>query len=123
MANAQPDALLRHVRGLLGAQAADALTDQALLRRFAAADDEAAFGALVHRHGPMVLRVCRGVLGNVHDAEDAFQAAFLVLARRAASLTWRESAAGWLHEVAYRLALKARTAAARRRTHEGRAEA
>src|SRR5690242_21332396 len=93
MAGSQADPLLRHVRGLMGAQDADALSDQSLLRRFVAGGDEAAFHALVRRHGPMVFRVCRGVLGNTHDAEDAFQAAFLVLAKKAAALSWKESVA------------------------------
>jgi RNA polymerase sigma factor (sigma-70 family) len=121
MANDRPDALARHVRSLLAAQNADHLTDRVLLQRFAVAGEEAAFAALVRRHGPMVLRVCRGVLHNADDAEDAYQATFLVLARKAAALSWQESAAGWLQGVAYRLALKARTAAARRHAHEGTA--
>jgi RNA polymerase sigma factor (sigma-70 family) len=113
------DALLRYVRRQVGAP--DAGTDRALIQRFAVAGDEAAFTTLVNRHGPMVFRVCRRVLGNAHDAEDAFQATFLVLAKKAAALAWRESLAGWLHEVASRVALKARTAACRRVAHESRA--
>jgi RNA polymerase sigma factor (sigma-70 family) len=121
MAPIQPKVLYRHLRRLAAGPRADAFTDHTLIQRFVAAGDEEAFAALVSRHGPMVLRVCRYVLGNVHDAEDAFQATFMVLARKAAGLPCRESVAAWLHEVAYRLALKARTAACRRRVHEGRA--
>ena len=82
---------------------------------------ELAFRALVERHGPMVLRVCRAVLRDAHDADDAFQATFLVLVRRAGSLWVRDSLGPWLHQVAYRTASCARSAAARRRQHELRA--
>jgi RNA polymerase sigma factor (sigma-70 family) len=92
-----------------------------LVARFAAQGDEVAFEVLVKRHGPMVLRVCRRVLGNDHDAEDAFQATFLVLSRRTASLRRQESVASWLYGAAYRLALNARAKAARQRCHESRA--
>src|SRR5438067_2475316 len=94
--------------------------DADLLRRFADARDEAAFAAILHRHGPMVLAACRRVLRDTHDAEDAFQAAFLVLARKAGSVHNVGSLAGWLHGVACRVAREARTRAARRRKHEGR---
>ncbi len=101
----------------LAALPADELPDADLLDRFLADRDETAFRLLVGRHGPMVLGVCRRVLGDGHAAEDAFQAAFLVLVRRA-----REAARGqlgpWLHGIALRTALKARTAAARRLAHE-----
>jgi RNA polymerase sigma factor (sigma-70 family) len=95
-------------------------SDRELLRRFATARDQAAFAELVRRHGPMVLRLCRRVLQG-RDAEDVCQAAFLLLARQAGSQRWQASVNGWLFQVAYRMSLKARTAAARRSRHEARA--
>ncbi len=92
--------------------------DRQLLDRFTAARDEAAFTALLLRHGPMVLGVCRRLLGDGPAAEDAFQATFLSLAREAASVRRRDAVGGWLHGVARRLALKARAEEARRRQHE-----
>ncbi len=92
---------------------ADGLSDGALLGRFVRARDESAFAALVERHGPMVRRVCRRVLGDVHAADDAFQATFLVLARKATAVGRPEALAGWLYGVAHRASLKARTANAR----------
>jgi polysaccharide export outer membrane protein len=94
------------------------MSDAQLLDRFVSRRDEAgeaAFEELVIRHGPMVLRVCRGVLQDAHDAEDAFQAAFLVLANRAGSIRRSGSVASWLFGVAHRVATRARRSASRRR--------
>src|SRR2546427_451931 len=94
------------------------LTDGQLLESFVSHKDEAAFEALVRRHAPMVLGVCRRVLRNHHDAEDAFQATFLVLVRKADAIVPREMVANWLYGVAYRTALKARTMIAKQRVRE-----
>jgi RNA polymerase sigma factor (sigma-70 family) len=99
------------------------LTDGELLSRFVAARDEAAFEALVYRHGPMVLGLCRRVLGNPHDAEDAFQATFLILARKATSVVKRDSVGSWLFAVAQRTAREARVVLARRRARESQLDA
>ncbi len=95
-----------------------AVTDGELLGAFISHRDEAAFEALVRRHGPMVLSVCRRVLGEVHDAEDAFQATFLVLARKAASIRHRQTVSSWLHGVAHRTALHANRSRSRRQSRE-----
>src|SRR5262245_27461807 len=92
--------------------------DRLLLERFLDQRDEAAFEVLVRRHGPMVLGVCRRLLRHAQDSEDAFQATFLVLLRKASSLGRRELLANWLYGVAYRTALKARATAARRQDRE-----
>lgn len=102
------------------------LTDAVLLERFAATHEEAAFEALVRRHGPMVMRVCQRMLGDIHLAEDAFQAVFIILARKAATLAAPHfadgSVAGWLHRVACNAATRARRGAIRRSSHEKRLE-
>jgi len=110
--------LMARLRGLLEGRPAESLSDADLLERFARERDRQAFGILVRRHGPLVLDVCRRHLGNFHDAEDAFQATFLVLARKAGSIRQAGSLASWLYGVAFRVARKARSAAARRRHHE-----
>jgi RNA polymerase sigma factor (sigma-70 family) len=122
MTSTQPKALLQQVRKLAGEGLA-AAPDGQLLERFAGQRDEAAFTALLKRHGPMVLSVCRGILRNYHDAEDAFQATFLVLARKADTIRRRQSVSSWLHEVAYHVAVKARARAARREPEDHRPEA
>jgi RNA polymerase sigma factor (sigma-70 family) len=112
---------LRHIDTLFNVGAIGGLTDGQLLERFTSRDDEAAelaFAALVERHGPMVLRVCQSVLRGRHDAEDAFQATFLILVRKAASIRKQNSVASWLHGVAFRIASCQRGATARRRRHE-----
>ena len=111
------------LRRLLSRAWADGENDGRLLEAFLARGEEAAFTLLVRRHGPMILGVCRRVLRDWHDAEDAFQATFLVLARRAASVAPRAAVGPWLYGVAYRTALKARSQAARRRLKERDARA
>ena len=108
--------LVYRLRRLAGPPATD--SDADLLGRFARLRDEAAFAALVDRHGPMVFGVCRRVLHDAHDAEDAAQAAFLVLARRAGSVGRPDRLAGWLYAVAYRVASAARSRSRRRGRYE-----
>jgi RNA polymerase sigma factor (sigma-70 family) len=115
---------LRGVHSLLEEGVMAAVADGDLLRRYAMGgcdSAERAFTALVDRHGSMVLRVCRNVLRDAHAAEDAFQATFLVLARKAGSLWVHDSIGPWLHAVAFRTSCCARNAAARRRRHERKA--
>jgi RNA polymerase sigma factor (sigma-70 family) len=99
-----------------------AVTDARLLERFLSTREEEAFAVLVRRHGPMVLGVCRRILGNPHDAEDAFQATFLVAVRKAASVHPRERFGNWLYGVAYRTALEARGRINRQRAKEKQVE-
>ncbi len=101
--------LVHHVRRMALLPGDGIPLDRELLGAFVTHRDEAAFEALVMRHGSMVLSVCQRVLQNHHDAEDAFQAAFLVLARKAASVKPRHLLGNWLYGVAYRTALEART--------------
>jgi RNA polymerase sigma factor (sigma-70 family) len=109
------------IRALADASGAGEGSDRQLLKQFAARREESAFAALMKRHGPMVLGVCRRISGHVQDAEDAFQATFLLLARKAGTIHRRDSIAGWLHGVAYRVAWKARKAMVRRQQREKRA--
>jgi RNA polymerase sigma factor (sigma-70 family) len=120
MAAATLGSLLRH---LARGTASEALADRQLVERALAGNDPAAFEAVVRRHGPMVYRVCRRALHHEQDAEDAFQATFLVFAQNLRSLRKHTSLASWLHGVARRVSLKARARAATRRRHEGRAPA
>src|SRR5262245_46448824 len=110
--------VLRHLHKMVGPPGAPESTDAQLLERFIHRHEEAAFAALVQRYGPMVLGVCRRMLGNPHDAEDAFQATFLILVRKAPLVRRPEAVGSWLYEVAYRTASRARTSAALRRLHE-----
>src|SRR6266849_5911851 len=118
MAAAQMDTVIRHLRRAVLRQGEAGRTDGQLLASFIEQKDEAAFEALVHRHSPMVFGVCRRVVGNHHDAEDAFQATFLVLARKASSVRPRERVANWLYGVALRTAMKAKAMTAKRRGRE-----
>jgi RNA polymerase sigma factor (sigma-70 family) len=117
------NAILNPVVHRLRSLATSELTDRQLLERFAAGQEEQAFALLVRRHGPLVLGVCRRLLRHEQDAEDAFQATFLVLARKASGLGWQESVGGWLYQVASRIAWKARAAGMRRRVLEREVQA
>jgi RNA polymerase sigma factor (sigma-70 family) len=114
--------VIRHLRRVALAREGRAPSDGQLLEQFITGRDEAAFEALVRRHGPMVLGVCRRIMGNLHDAEDAFQASFLVLARKASAVVPREAVGNWLYGVAYRTARRARAVMARRAARERRVE-
>jgi len=120
MATATTHSLIHCVRRVAAAHLGTVVSDDQLLERFADFGDEAAFAALVRRHGPGVLSACRRVLNDQHTAEDAFQATFLVLARKAGILKQPQSLGAWLHGVATRTALKARAQFARRRHLEKR---
>jgi len=119
MATNQISGFIQHLRMVLRDGAG--LTDGQLLADYLSRRDEAAIAALVRRHGPMVWGVCRRVLRNHHDAEDAFQTTFLVLVRKAASIASRELLANWLYGVAHQTALKARATAAKRKGRERQA--
>jgi RNA polymerase sigma factor (sigma-70 family) len=123
MAAVTGNSVLHHLQHALLLRDGGGMTDGQLLDCFLARREEAAFEALVRRHGPMVLGVCRRLLPNEHDAEDAFQATFLVLARKAGSVVPRDLVGNWLYGVAYRTALKAKAAAARRRVMERQVKA
>ena len=118
MNQGQLTTVLYHIARLVAPAEARQQSDRELLARFVARQEQAAFAALVERHGAMVLSVCRRVLPHVHDAEDACQAAFLVLACKAASIRKRDSLASWLHGVAYRSARSLRRELARHSARE-----
>jgi RNA polymerase sigma factor (sigma-70 family) len=118
MIHPQLQDVVHHLRHLTGPQTAPAPSERELLDRFIAERDEAAFAALVERRAPMVLGVCRRVLRHAHDAEDACQATFRVLARKAASVRKRESLASWLHGVAYHVSTRLKRDLARRGARE-----
>lgn len=116
--SANLNTLLDHLRRSAKAPPAPGTSDAVLLDRFVRARDQASFEVLVWRHGPMVWKVCKRVVGHKQDAEDAFQATFVVLARKAVTIVTRPVLAGWLYKVAYRVALAARQAAVRRAARE-----
>jgi RNA polymerase sigma factor (sigma-70 family) len=119
-ATTRADVILRHLRTFAAADSAGGPSDRQLLEQFVAGR-ETAFEALVRRHAPLVLAVCRRVLRNEADADDAFQATFLVLAKKASEVGRQGSVAGWLHRVAYHAAIKVRGQAANRERHERQA--
>ena len=121
MASGHLGAVLRQIERLFAVGSVTGMDEGQLLERFAARRDEVAFEAMVARHGPMVLGVCRQVLRDPNDVEDAFQATFLVLVRKAGSLRRRDLLGNWLYGVAYRVALRARASSARRRAIEAQA--
>src|SRR5262245_52389448 len=113
----QISGVLQHLRTIVLRDGA-ALSDKQLLEEYLSRRDEAALAALVRRHGAMVWGVCRRVLANYHDAEDAFQATFLVFVKKASSIAWRDLLANWLYGVAHQTALNARATTAKRRARE-----
>src|SRR5262245_55191442 len=119
MATVRADHFLRHLRAAALLREGAGLTDGELLGRYVADRDESAFEAILRRHGPMVLGTCRRLLRCEQDAEDAFQATFLVLARKAASVSPPERVGNWLYGVAYQTAVRVRSAVARRCRREG----
>jgi RNA polymerase sigma factor (sigma-70 family) len=121
MADARLGTVLRYLHEVSATQQYLEQTDRELLRAFSVNGDQAAFNALLKRHGPLVLAVCRRMLPDVQDSEDVFQATFLLLVRQAASIRRPESLASWLHGVVYRMSRHVQRAAARRRKHESQA--
>src|SRR5713226_1442337 len=121
MATAQLASVLQQLRTMVHVAAYEDTSDRELLERFLAQREEAAFVALIERHGPMVLHVCRRIQANEHDAEDVFQATFLLLARKAGSIRKPEAVASWLHGVAHRLAVEAKKQGTRRQAREKQA--
>jgi RNA polymerase sigma factor (sigma-70 family) len=121
MARVRNDGALREIDRLFGEGTLAGLSDTGLVERYVAHRDELAFEGLVRRHGPMVLGICRRVLDDPNDADDAFQAAFLLLARKARSIRENGCVGAWLHRVAWRIALQLKSDAARRRDQERRA--
>ena len=123
MVGGRSGAVLRDIQTLFDTGTASGLSDRQLLEQFVCRRDasaEVAFEVLVMRHGPMVLRICHNVLGDATDAQDAFQATFLILVRRSGSIRRFESLGSWLYGVACRVAARARVEAARRRAAERR---
>jgi RNA polymerase sigma factor (sigma-70 family) len=116
--NGVMDAAIRDLQTLFDLGVLGALSDGQLLGRFVERREEAVFEAIMRRHGPMVWGVCRRVLRDHHDAEDAFQATFLVLARKSAAIVPREKLGNWLYGVAYQTAMKARSQRTKRRGRE-----
>lgn len=113
VASAPANRILQHLRGLIRRHGGGGVTDGQLLERFVRQRDETAFEVLVWRHGPMVLALGQRVLHNGHDAEDVLQATFLTLARKAGSISQRDSLSSWLYKVAYRIALRVHARAGR----------
>src|SRR5690349_22336961 len=122
MATKRLGQLVRQLRNAALLQEGAGLTDGQLLGCFIEHQDEAAFAALVKRHGPMVWGVCRRLLRNHHDAEDAFQATFLVLGKKAATLPNRETVGNWLYGVAHQTAVRMRAVVAKRGVRERQVE-
>src|SRR5580704_16028295 len=118
MSEGQRTAALHRLCAMIGNQAGNDQTDGQLLERYAIHREQAAFTALVRRHGPMVFGLCQRVLRDHHEAEDAFQATFLVLVRKATSLDRRRPLGNWLYTIAYHAALKTRQAIVRRTKRE-----
>src|SRR6202011_5898200 len=118
MAAGQLNSLVRHIRRVVQRHNDGETPDGELLKRFVAHRDEAAFATLVRRYGPLVFGVCQRVLHHRQDAEDAFQATFLVLLHRAGSIARPELLGNWLYGVAYYTAKNAKISAARRRARE-----